>query len=459
MLSAHAFNALLKTLEEPPPHVVFIFATTEAHKIPTTILSRCQRYDFKLIPTARLTEHLTSILRAEKIDADAGGGAPDRAPGGRLGARRAVAARPGDRLRRRPSAHRARSSPRCWASPTGAAGRAGRRGRWTATPARRCGCRARGRRGRRPGSARARVPGLPARPGGIVGERVAGTSRRSGRRDARRARGGARAGAQGARAAGLVGVLFDRWARAVDESSAVAGAAPAVEMAAVDLCAAEPLSRSAICWSVSRSWRAGCGVAPAARRRPANRRRPPRRRRARPRRRRRHAGRAGPRPPPAVRHAVSAARPSAPRRSLAPTPVAAVAAAPAPARPAAAPPASPPLRRPATGRRRGLAAHAGRLRGEEPPARGAAGARRSGARVRRRMKLVFRTAPTPTRREGARRDRAGGRGRAWHVAPTKVTVTTPRPPPPAARALRGRRETDAGPPTARTARPRPASTP
>jgi DNA polymerase-3 subunit gamma/tau len=67
MLSTSAFNALLKTLEEPPPHVVFIFATTEAHKIPTTILSRCQRYDFKLIPTARLTAHLETILANEAI--------------------------------------------------------------------------------------------------------------------------------------------------------------------------------------------------------------------------------------------------------------------------------------------------------------------------------------------------------------------------------------------------------
>jgi len=67
MLSTSAFNALLKTLEEPPPHVVFIFATTEVHKIPSTILSRCQRYDFKLIPTARLVEHLEGILGAEKI--------------------------------------------------------------------------------------------------------------------------------------------------------------------------------------------------------------------------------------------------------------------------------------------------------------------------------------------------------------------------------------------------------
>jgi DNA polymerase-3 subunit gamma/tau len=69
MLSAHSFNALLKTLEEPPPHVVFVFATTEVHKIPVTILSRCQRFDFKLIPTARLAEHLGGILETEKIKA------------------------------------------------------------------------------------------------------------------------------------------------------------------------------------------------------------------------------------------------------------------------------------------------------------------------------------------------------------------------------------------------------
>jgi DNA polymerase-3 subunit gamma/tau len=68
MLSTSAFNALLKTLEEPPAHVVFIFATTEAHKIPATILSRCQRYDFKLLSTSALTDHLARILTAEGID-------------------------------------------------------------------------------------------------------------------------------------------------------------------------------------------------------------------------------------------------------------------------------------------------------------------------------------------------------------------------------------------------------
>ena len=70
MLSSHSFNALLKTLEEPPPHVVFIFATTEVHKIPVTILSRCQRFDFKLIATVRLTEHLQGVLAKENIAAD-----------------------------------------------------------------------------------------------------------------------------------------------------------------------------------------------------------------------------------------------------------------------------------------------------------------------------------------------------------------------------------------------------
>ncbi len=70
MLSTSAFNALLKTLEEPPPHVKFIFATTEAHKIPVTILSRCQRYDFRRIPTKAIIERIATILEAENIRAD-----------------------------------------------------------------------------------------------------------------------------------------------------------------------------------------------------------------------------------------------------------------------------------------------------------------------------------------------------------------------------------------------------
>lgn len=67
MLSTSAFNALLKTLEEPPPHVVFVFATTEPHKIPATILSRCQRYDFRRIPTRVLAKALKNIAQAEGI--------------------------------------------------------------------------------------------------------------------------------------------------------------------------------------------------------------------------------------------------------------------------------------------------------------------------------------------------------------------------------------------------------
>jgi DNA polymerase-3 subunit gamma/tau len=60
----------LKTLEEPPPHVKFIFATTEVHKVPVTILSRCQRYDFKLIPTQTIAKRLEQVLALEKIEAD-----------------------------------------------------------------------------------------------------------------------------------------------------------------------------------------------------------------------------------------------------------------------------------------------------------------------------------------------------------------------------------------------------
>ena len=67
MLSSSAFNALLKTLEEPPAHVVFIMATTEVQKIPHTVLSRCQRFDFRKISTRQIAEHLTTISQKEKI--------------------------------------------------------------------------------------------------------------------------------------------------------------------------------------------------------------------------------------------------------------------------------------------------------------------------------------------------------------------------------------------------------
>ncbi|OFZ28815.1 MAG: DNA polymerase III, subunit gamma and tau [Bdellovibrionales bacterium RIFCSPHIGHO2_01_FULL_40_29] len=71
MLSTNAFNALLKTLEEPPPHVVFILATTEVHKIPQTILSRCQRFDFRRIALKQIADHLNKICGEENYTADA----------------------------------------------------------------------------------------------------------------------------------------------------------------------------------------------------------------------------------------------------------------------------------------------------------------------------------------------------------------------------------------------------
>ena len=71
MLTVGAFNALLKTLEEPPAHVIFILATTEPHKIPATILSRCQRFDFKKIPTSQISNHLLKIAELESINIDA----------------------------------------------------------------------------------------------------------------------------------------------------------------------------------------------------------------------------------------------------------------------------------------------------------------------------------------------------------------------------------------------------
>ncbi|WP_319780182.1 DNA polymerase III subunit gamma/tau [Maridesulfovibrio sp.] len=72
MLTVQAFNALLKTLEEPPPHATFIMATTETHKFPATIISRCQHYAFKMLTNDELTAHLSNILNMEKIDFEQG---------------------------------------------------------------------------------------------------------------------------------------------------------------------------------------------------------------------------------------------------------------------------------------------------------------------------------------------------------------------------------------------------
>ena len=72
MLTKEAFNALLKTLEEPPPHAIFVLATTEAHKVPLTIISRCQRFDFRRIPLEASVERLTELCAGEGVEASHG---------------------------------------------------------------------------------------------------------------------------------------------------------------------------------------------------------------------------------------------------------------------------------------------------------------------------------------------------------------------------------------------------
>jgi DNA polymerase-3 subunit gamma/tau len=73
MLSTHSFNALLKTLEEPPPHVKFLLATTDPQKLPLTVLSRCLQFNLKRLPVSQISEHMRKILEAEKVAFDAGG--------------------------------------------------------------------------------------------------------------------------------------------------------------------------------------------------------------------------------------------------------------------------------------------------------------------------------------------------------------------------------------------------
>jgi DNA polymerase-3 subunit gamma/tau len=72
MLSVSAFNALLKTLEEPPPHVSFILATTEVHKVPATVASRCQRFDFRRVPLKAMVDRLDWVCRQESIEVESG---------------------------------------------------------------------------------------------------------------------------------------------------------------------------------------------------------------------------------------------------------------------------------------------------------------------------------------------------------------------------------------------------
>jgi DNA polymerase III subunit gamma/tau len=241
MLSAHSWNALLKTLEEPPPHVVFVFATTEVHKIPGTILSRCQRFDFKLISTPRLAGHLAEVLKAEKIDAT-----PEAI---RLVARQAAGSvRDGLSLLDQTIAYvgSEKLTAEVTADVLGIADRQLLVGLATAAL------------DRDPGSAlrliaRAADRGVdlgqlgrsflgflrdleviasvkPA-PGVELGDLIDATPEEIDEAKALAERGGP----------GLFTVLFDRWARAVEEASQLPTPRLLYEMAAIDLCAAEPL--------------------------------------------------------------------------------------------------------------------------------------------------------------------------------------------------------------------------
>ena len=112
MLSTAAFNALLKTLEEPPPHVKFVFATTEIRKVPITILSRCQRFDLRRVDAGAAGAPPRGDLRQGERFGRAGGARADRARRRRLGARRALADGPGA-SRMRPAACAPRTCGRC----------------------------------------------------------------------------------------------------------------------------------------------------------------------------------------------------------------------------------------------------------------------------------------------------------------------------------------------------------
>ena len=91
MLSTHSFNALLKTLEEPPPHVKFLLATTDPQKLPVTVLSRCLQFNLKRLPVSLISEHLGQGADGGEDSLRAGGAPPGGAGGRRQHARRVVA--------------------------------------------------------------------------------------------------------------------------------------------------------------------------------------------------------------------------------------------------------------------------------------------------------------------------------------------------------------------------------
>ena len=120
MLSRNAFNALLKTLEEPPPHVKFVFATTEMRKVPVTVLSRCQRFDLRRVRIAELAAHFARIAAQEGVAVEPG--ALDliaRAADGSVRDGLSLLDQAIAQAERRPITDGGRSST-CWAWPTAA---------------------------------------------------------------------------------------------------------------------------------------------------------------------------------------------------------------------------------------------------------------------------------------------------------------------------------------------------
>ena len=105
MVTTQGFNALLKVVEEPPPHVKFVFATTEPDRVLATIRSRTHHYPFRLLPPRLLTDYLAEICRAEGIASRAGRAAAGRTGRGWVGTRHPERARPADRRGRRRRAH------------------------------------------------------------------------------------------------------------------------------------------------------------------------------------------------------------------------------------------------------------------------------------------------------------------------------------------------------------------
>ena len=194
MLSKNAFNALLKTLEEPPPDVKFVFATTEVHRVPVTVLSRCQRFSLRRVPVEQLVEHYRRIAEAEGIAIEpAALGLIARAADGSVRdglslLDQAIALSAGQRRSRRPRCATCSASPTAaWSGicsrPCCAATPAARSNRWMPLPGRRrpadriagparpdafrdpaeADARGRHRRPARRGRARARPPAWPRR--------------------------------------------------------------------------------------------------------------------------------------------------------------------------------------------------------------------------------------------------------------------------------------------------------